>query len=405
MLKIINELALLSEGRNGICRLAFSEADLKARQYMMNIMKESGFAVRLDPIGNIIARYESGTVEEGAPAVVTGSHLDTVPEGGKYDGVLGVAVAWSAVQRLKEKQLPLSHPVEVVVFAAEESSRFNFATMGSKAMAGMANIHAWSKAKDQNGISFSDALTTAGLTLSDVPGATRSKKDIKAFVELHIEQGRILEQEHCVIGIVESIAAPTRLKITVEGTAAHAGTTPIEDRQDALVSAAMIILAVRNIAAEQSYEGTVATVGAIKASPGVINVIPGKVEMWVDIRGTRQENVIEVLQEIKDAISTIADDQDTPVSIEVISSEKPAQMDEGINELVKAVCRDLNIPYTRVDSRAGHDAMNMAHIAPTALIFLPCHEGISHNPEEFVATEHISIGIDVLTETIYRIAK
>lgn len=397
----IAELAGFSTGGPGITRLAFGDEDRRAGEYIQELMRQSGLTVRRDAFGNVIGRLE-GTVA-GAPAVATGSHLDTVPEGGRFDGVLGVVGGLAAIRRLAA-QGPLAHPLELIVFMAEESSRFGFATMGSKAMTGAVNP-SWAKAKDQAGESFPDALGRQGLDLANARAASRSRDEFKAFLELHIEQGPVLERTNNTIGIVEAIAAPTRLKIVVDGMAGHSGTTPMDDRQDALVSAAMIILAVQEIAMEQHHRGTVGTVGVIRNHPNVMNVIPGRVEMGVDIRGVDHDSIIETIQDIKDAVSTIADGQETPVAIEVVTADKPVPMNADIIQTIETVCRQLNMPYRLMNSGAGHDAMNMAAIAPTGMIFIPCRGGISHNPEEEADAADIMKGIDVLTTTIRQLTK
>lgn len=402
ILAAIDDLAHFSQGDRGVTRLAFSDEDQAARQYIERLMGEAGLTVRTDPFGNLIGRLE-GT-DPKAPAVVTGSHLDTVPEGGKYDGVLGVIGGLAAVKRLSHEG-PLTHPLEVVAFAAEESSRFSHATMGSKAMTGTANLIAWAKARDEQGISLAEALAHRGIDLGRVKEAVRSRDEIKAFLELHIEQGPVLERTGNKIGIVEAIAAPTRLKIIVEGTAGHSGATPMEARQDALVSAAMIILAVQEIALERHHQGTVGTVGVLRVHPNAMNVIPGRVEMGVDIRGVNHESIIETIQDLKDEVSSIADSQETPVAIEVTASETPVALDEELIEICEAVCRELDVPYKFMNSGAGHDAMNMAAVVPSAMILIPCRDGLSHNPEEYVDAADIMQGIDVLTEVLRRLAQ
>ena len=397
---MIEKIAQFGKSDSGINREAFSDADDQAREYIIGLMRETGLVVRIDEIGNIIGRLDS---DIDCPAVVTGSHLDTVPGGGKYDGVIGILGGLAAIKSLKDRKL--THPLELVIFAAEESSRFAFATMGSKAMAGKANLHAWRKAKDEHQVTFAQVLELRNLNIESIPKAARSKDEIKAFVELHIEQGSSLVSQGVSIGIVDVIAAPTRLKITVEGMANHSGTTPMEDRRDALVSAAMIILSIQEIGLEQSASGTVATVGALKVHPGAMNVIPGLVEMWVDIRGVNHTSVIECLQDIKDAVSTVADGQDTAVSIEMLSSEKPIVMDPMLIDVIESSCRAKGITYMKINSGAGHDAMNISYIAPSGMIFVPSQNGISHHYDEYAAVEDISTGIDVLTETLYQLAK
>jgi len=403
VLEQIEQVAHFGQDKSGITRLAFTSADHQARDYIIKLMQHNGLTVQIDAIGNIIGRFQPAGIEPAAPPVATGSHLDTVPSGGKYDGVLGIVCGLAAINRLKERS-GIKHPLEVIVFAAEESSRFNMPTIGSKAMAGLVTAATLKGIKDQDGIALAEELAASGFSTNQMSTVPRCQNSIKGFVELHIEQGQGLEQERSSIGIVDKVAAPTRLKIMVVGTAGHSGAAPIEERQDALVSAAMIILAVRNIAAEYEYQGAVATVTILKTYPGTINVISGQVEMWVDIRGTEHESIIEILQEIKDAVSSIADDYNTPIAIDVLSSEKPIILDDTINQIMEEVCCKLNQTSVRLDSRVGHDAMNIAHIAPAALLLIPCKDGISHNAYEDVAPEDIAAGIAVLTETLYELA-
>lgn len=398
----IEALAQYGKGQQGMDRQAFTEADRQAHRYVMGLMGEIGLTVREDAFGNLIGRLPGK--DPAAAAVVTGSHIDTVPEGGKYDGIVGVVGSLYALKQLKERG-PLTHPLEVIVFMAEESSRFGFATMGSKVMAGQMNLLSWSKAKDKDGVKLSEALASWGLDMDKLLSAKRAPQEMKAFVELHIEQGPVLERTGKKVGVVTAIAAPTRMKITVEGFAAHSGTTPMDERQDALVSAAQIVLAVRESAMDQVHRGTVGTVGVMKVHPGAMNVVPGMVEMWVDIRGVDHDSIIECIQDIKDQVSTIADEQETPVSIEVMSSDKPVILAEEIIDTIEDACETLHVAYQRMHSGAGHDAMNIAALTPTGMIFVPSHKGISHNPDEYTSQEDITAGVQVLTETLYQLAK
>jgi len=402
VLNVLETIAGYSRGETGITRLALAEEEIQARAYVTDIMQKMGMTIRVDAIGNIIGRLE-GTDTAAAPVIV-GSHLDSVPEGGRYDGVLGVVAGLAAIRRI-QKDGHTKHPLELIIFTAEESSRFGFATMGSKAMAGVADIKAWSKAKDPQGISFMEALSAAGFQPDKIESASRVGEPIHSFIELHIEQGPVLEDAGLAIGVVEAIAAPTRLKIKVEGTPGHSGTTPMDSREDALVTAAQIILAVREVALSRYGEGTVGTVGNIKAHPGVMNVIPGLAELWVDIRGVNHESIVETLQELKDEISIITEAEGTTVSIEVLTSDKPVTLHPTIINSLEAACKDLKAPYKRMNSGAGHDAMHMASICPTGMIFIPCARGISHNPEESAAPDDIMTGVDVLTRTMRSLAE
>jgi len=402
VMEIIERLSEFGKTERGITRLAFSDAERQAREYVQHLMRETGLDVRVDAFGNTIGRLE-GT-DKNSPAVVIGSHLDTVPQSGKYDGAVSVVAGLAAVKRLKNMG-DLKYPVELIVFVAEEPSRFGYSTMGSKAMVGRANIGAWGKARDQAGIAFTAALSEQGIDWSQIKTVARRKEEIKAFLELHIEQGSVLQRSGKNIGLVEMIAAPTQLRIVVEGTAAHSGATPMDERHDALVSAAMIVLAVQEVAMTENHRGTVGTVSVLKVLPNAINVVPGAVEMGVDIRGVNHESVIETIQEIKDAISTIADDQETPVAIEVLSSDKPVAVDSEIIRICEDACRNLKMSFRRMPSSAWHDAVNMATKVPAGIIFIPCRDGISHNPDEYAAPEHIMSGIAVLTASLYELAR
>lgn len=399
----LEALAQMSTTSDGVTRLAFTKQEQSAMNYIAREMEQLGLKVRRDAIGNLIGRME-GT-ESDLPAVAFGSHLDTVPQGGKYDGTIGVLAGLLVMKRLKKRLEPLSHPLELIVFAAEESSRFSQATLGSKAMAGLLNLHALSHSVDKSGISFLHALSESGGRFHELETCKRDAKELKAFLELHIEQGRILENYQEKIGLVEAIAAPTRLKITVEGEAAHSGATPMHERHDALVSAAMIVLAVQEIAQEQAAYGTVGTVGLLEVQPGAMNVVPGKVEMWVDFRGIDHDSIIESIQDLKDVITTIAEGQQTAITIEVISSDKPVEMDRSLRDLMEQQCRKAGLPYRSMSSGAGHDAMNMARLTKSGLIFIPCKQGISHNPEESISEEDFFIGLNILTQTIEQLAK
>ena len=301
--------------------------------------------------------------------------------------------------RLKARGLP-RRPVEVMVFRGEESARFSVHTMGSKVMAGVASVEAWRKLQDHGGTTLALALATRGLDLERIPEAARRPEEFKAFVEMHIEQGPVLEEAGIPIGVVEAIAGPVRLKISVEGTASHSGTTPIGKRRDALVSAAQVVLVVQDEAAKRAERRIVGTVGVMKVHPGAMNVVPGRVEMWVDIRGIDAEDVAATARAVREAAARIADREGTRIRLETLSTDTPVPMDSDVIRTIEAACRRAGVAYRRMPSGAGHDAMNMAKLAPAGMIFIPCRRGVSHNPDEYAAPEDILTGIDVLTETL-----
>jgi len=292
----------------------------------------------------------------------------------------------------------------MIIFRGEESSRFSVGTMGSKVMAGVASVDAWRALQDHAGTTLAQALATRGLALERLPEAARRRGELKAFVEMHIEQGPVLEAAGIPIGIVEAIAAPIRLKITVEGEAAHSGTTPMGRRHDALVTAAQVVLAVQEAAASRAERRIVGTVGAIRVHPGSINVVPGTAELWIDIRGIDAGLVAATAEAVREAADAIARREGTRITAETLSVEAPVPMDPGVVGAIEAACQRMKLAARRLPSGAGHDAMNMARLAPAGMIFIPCRGGISHNPAEHTSPEAICSGDDVLTETLRDLA-
>jgi N-carbamoyl-L-amino-acid hydrolase len=398
----IGRIGEFGRAERGYRRLAFGDQDWAAREYVAGLMREAGLAVRSDPFGNLIGRAAGRDLQ--APAVATGSHVDTVPEGGNYDGVVGTVGGLAAIRRLLARG-PLAHPLEFILFMSEESSRFGFATMGSKAMAGLANLAAWQKAKDPDGRDLPGVFRERGLDAAAIGAAARRPGELKAFVELHIEQGPVLERERLPIGIVEGIAAPTRLKVGVTGVAGHSGATPMGGRRDALVSAAKAVLAIRAAAEREASHGTVGTVGLLTVRPGAMNVIPGQVEMWVDIRGIDAASIGRAVGEVRSWLEQIAEEDHTALAVETLTADRPVPMDPGVVGAIEGACRRLGFPYRRMPSGAGHDAMNMASIAPAGMIFIPCRDGVSHNPDEYAAPEDILAGVEVLTEALHDLAR
>lgn len=398
--QVLAELGQFGLGEQGIFRPAFGDADRAARAFVVSLLQEEGLTVTQDMAGNIIGRLP-GT-DPTAPAVATGSHLDTVPGVGKFDGAAGVVAGVAAVRRLK-KYGSLRHPLEIIVFAASAASRFPLPHVGSKLMAGVGQEACLLRLQDDQDVSISQAVhqAAAGWALQPVH---RRTDELKAFIELHIEQGDILADAGVRVGIATDVAAHTHLKITVRGLPAHAGTTPMEKRRDALVSAAMLIMAVEEVAVAAERHGTVCTVGMACTRVAAVNTVPGLVEMWVNIRGTEQQQIVYALQEIKDAASTIADGQDTPVDIAVVSSDKPVRLDDAIGDLLADKCAELGVPYRRLPCLAAHDVIHMTALAPSGLLLIPSRGGLSHNPNEYSDIDDVMAGIDVLTAALASLA-
>lgn len=398
VLEQLEQVAQYSQEQAGVSRRTISKAGQQVRGFLAGLMQGSGLVVHTDAAGNLIGRWEPAGSQAALPAVMTGSQPDVIPGGN--DGILGILCSLAAVKALQERG-DSKHPLEVVVFAGEDPGRCRLTNVGSKAMAGLVSEQAWKRSTAQTGLEEAAASAPA---FEHIRAAARPKHSIKAFLALHTEQGRILEQGRVNIGIVENIAAPTRLKITVNGLAGPAGGIPLAERQDALVSAAMIVLAVRNIAAEHDYRGTVATVTTLKTYPGILAAIPAVVEMGVEINGTEHESIIAILQAIKDEVSMIADDHDTPVAIEVIASEKPLPLDPAIISAAESICHSRKLASLRLDDRIGYDVVNIAHMAPAGLILIPGGETAGPGSRR-AAQAAISAGVDVLTALLYQLAK
>ncbi|GHV53809.1 putative hydrolase [Deltaproteobacteria bacterium] len=387
---------------NGSNRLAFSDEDMAARAYFKSLMQDAGLAVREDAFGNIIGRLE-GT-DASLPAVATGSHIDTVPNGGHFDGMAGSVASLLALKRIKSRGAA-RHPLELIIFQMEESSRFSQATFGSKVMVGKANLDIAGKAVDKKGISLPEAMKARGYDFSQLPGAIRKKGEIACFLELHIEQSPTLEEENLPVGIVTAIAAPIRTHVLIEGKAGHSGGTAMNNRRDALVSAAEMVLAVRRVGNAFARREIVATVGNMTVSPGAMNVVPGGAELWIDLRGTNRAVMDEAQSALVKAAQAIEAAYGTPVRANVLGADNPVLMTPDIIRLIGEVSREKNIPSMPIVSGAGHDAMNMALIADVGMIFIRCKDGLSHNPAEFAAMDDIMAGADVLTETLHRLAR
>jgi len=391
--------------RGGVTRLVFSIKELRSRQVLIHLMRQAGLKIHIDGIGNIFGRLEGSHAK--APAVLAGSHLDTVIHGGKYDGPVGVIGALEAIRTVSENKIPIRSPLEVVCFVGEESSRFGFSTLGSSLVAGEVHAKDLTNAVDAQGTKLADVLQSLGITRKNLHGLAREPKTLKAYFELHIEQGPILEAIGKRIGLVTSIAAPSRFRITFTGQADHSGTTPMEMRKDALVAAAHLIEFVERTCRKFSSMAkgrVVGTVGAMKIEPGVINAVPGRTELLVDIRAITAPAKNRVARMVKAQAQRIADERKIGVEVRTIREEDPVPLDKRLLRLNRQICDAKDLVYEIMPSGAGHDAMQMAKITPTAMIFIPSQRGISHNPLEWTAPDDIGLGTQLLMETMIRVA-
>jgi len=402
----LNAIGRIGIGSRGaVTRLVFSVKELRSRQVLIHLMRQAGLAIHIDGIGNIFGRLEGS--DPKAPAVLAGSHLDTVIHGGKYDGPVGVIGALEAIRTISENKIAIRSPLEVVCFVGEESSRFGFSTLGSSLVAGEVHAKDLANAVDAQGTKLADVLSSLGIAPKKLRGLTRDPKTLKAYLELHIEQGPILEAIGKRIGLVTSIAAPSRFRIIFTGQADHSGTTPMEMRKDALVAAAQLIAFIERTCrtfSSMAKGRVVGTVGAIKIEPGVINAVPGRAELLVDIRGITAQSKGRVAQMVRKEAQNIARRRAIGVEVLTIREEDPVPLDKRLLRVTKEICDAKKLVYEIMPSGAGHDAMQMAKITPAGMIFIPSQRGISHNPLEWTNPDDIGLGTQLLMETMIRAA-
>ena len=401
----LNAIGRIGIGDHGsVTRLVFSIKELRSRQVLIHLMRQAGLKIHVDAIGNIFGRLDGA--DPKAPALLAGSHLDTVIHGGKYDGPVGVIGALEAVRTIRENKITLRAPLEVVCFIGEESSRFGFSTLGSSLVAGEVHPKDLTNAVDAQGTKLADVLSSLGISPRNLSRLARDPKSMKAYLELHIEQGPILEAKAKRIGLVTSIAAPSRFKVIFTGQADHSGTTPMEMRKDALVAAAQLIEYVEKICRKFSSmeKGrVVGTVGAMKIEPGVINAVPGRAELSIDIRSTSAQAKDKVARLVKQRGAAIALDRCIAIEVLNIRAEEPVPLDKRLLRITRQLCDEKAIDYEIIPSGAGHDAMQMAKITPAGMIFIPSRRGISHNPLEWTDPDDIALGAQLLMETMIRV--
>jgi allantoate deiminase len=391
--KQINDLSeFTSTPGEGTTRLTYSKEDLLTRNYIKNKMMEYGLTVQEDGFGNIFGKLE-GTLKD-APSVLLGSHFDSVPNGGAYDGPAGVIVALEVAALFAENQLTPKYPLEIVALIEEEGARFGGGLMGSRGIVGTLSEESFKNLKDKDGITTIEAMSKVGLDFS-LP-KRRNPNSIKAFLELHIEQGPILEEKNIPIGVVEAIVGLTQFEVTIEGKAGHAGTTPMDRRTDALVAAAQIISQLPSFAIEEG-EGTVITTGRLDVLPNGANVIPNKVVFSVDIRSSKEEHINNVIRRMKELIESYQV-QGIHTTAEQLLYMPPKILSNEIKDLLKDKSLDLEIPYCSIDSGAGHDAMVFSDVTDVGMLFVPSKAGLSHCPEEWSDARHLANGVQIFYE-------
>ncbi len=396
VMTVLDELGIIGKTSDGgVGRVAFSEADIEGRAFFMKRMEEAGLAVRTDAAGNIIGRRE-GSVEGLAPIVI-GSHLDSVPNGGRYDGAIGAVAGLECAAVLKETSLVLRHPLEVVIFTDEEGG-----LIGSKAWVGELEAKTLD-VMSQSGLSVREGIVAVGGDPSRLAEAARGKGDIAAYLEIHIEQGSVLEDKEIPIGVVEGIVGIARWEVTIDGFANHAGTTPMNQRRDALLAAANLIAAVNRVVTSRPGR-QVGTVGRIRVEPGAVNVIPGRAEMSLELRDLDAEKIRSLFERIREEAGSIAARTGTKIGFAAIEERTlPALTDERMRAVIEESAEELGLASLRMPSGAGHDAQSVARIAPIGMIFIPSEGGISHSPLEFSRPEDVQNGVSVLLRTLFKV--
>jgi ureidoglycolate amidohydrolase len=402
LLSELETLAAITDAEPpAVTRIVFTPADLKARAWMIARCEEAGLAVRQDTIGNIFGRWNGA--DPKAPAVGTGSHIDAIPNAGKYDGVVGVLGGLEAIRALQRSGFRSKNSIELLVFATEEPTRFGIGCLGSRLLSGTLSAEAAAKLKDRDGESVDDVRRKAGFrgNLQDVK---LPKGYYKRFVELHIEQGPLLERAKISLGIVKSIAAPASLRISIEGAGGHAGGVLMPDRKDALCAAAELILATEHAALTSGAVDTVATVGVCDVFPGAVNSIPSRVRITLDVRDTDLARRDGAMQTIERAVKDISSKRQVSIQSEVLNVDAPADCAPEVRGALAESCREHGFPFLEMVSRAYHDSLFMSRIAPTGMVFIPCRNGYSHRPDEYAAPEDIARGVLVLAGALARLS-
>jgi N-carbamoyl-L-amino-acid hydrolase len=394
-LEELGEIGKTPEG--GVWRSSFSEADMEARRWYLTRIEAAGLQQWTDAAGNIYAR-----VGDGSPAVVAGSHLDSVPNGGRFDGALGVMAAFECLRTVKEQGVRTKLPIEAVAFTDEEGRFGGF--VGSFAVIGTLTYDDILRRRDLRGLPLADAMRHVGLDPTKIGAARREPRDVKAYVELHIEQGPMLESLNVPIGVVQGIVAGSRTWITFRGRADHAGTTPMAMRKDALLGAAEFSLRVRDMVLSEGSSSTVGTVGVLEIKPGASNIVPEAAFLTLDLRDIAWDALQRLLDRVRILAHEVAEKWGLEVTVERMRISEPAQMSPHLQAVIDEVARDLGHKTHWMNSGAGHDAQVMAKITDAGMIFVPSRHGRSHSPAEFTDWDQIENGANVLLNTLLRLA-
>ena len=398
LLSEIDELASFSDAESpAVTRIVFTPTDLKARAWMKARCEEAGLTMRQDAVGNSFARWNGS--DPAAPVVGTGSHIDAIPNAGKYDGVVGVLGGLEAIRALRQSGFRPKHSIELLIFTSEEPTRFGIGCLGSRLLSGTLSPDAARKLTDNDGASLDEVRRRAGFE-GELEQVKLPSTYYKAFLELHIEQGPLLERQQIPLGMVTKIAAPASLRVLIDGSGGHAGAVLMPERRDALCAAAELILAVESAARTSGAIDTVATVGICEVFPGAVNSIPSRVRLGVDVRDTNLQRRDVAMRTIEAACHTISAKRQVSIHSELLNTDAPEDCAPAIVEALSQSCRKHELNFLPMVSRAYHDSLFIARIAPVAMLFIPCRNGYSHRPDEYAAPEDIARGTLVLAETL-----
>jgi hydantoinase/carbamoylase family amidase len=380
-----------------VTRVVFSKEDMRARAWFKDRCIEAGLVLREDAAGNAFARWIGSRPD--LPAAATGSHIDAIPHAGKFDGVVGVLGGLEAIRALQRSGFQPVRSIELIQFTSEEPTRFGVGCIGSRLLSGTLSVDADHLLHDEAGETLQTVRNRAGFH-GDLASVCLPQGFYSAFLELHIEQGPILEREQLPIGIVTKIAAPASFRLIVAGQGGHAGGVLMPDRHDALCAASEIILSVERLARGSGSVDTVGTVGICEVHPAAINSVPSLVKLGIDVRDTDGDRLDRVLLAIQNAVEEIAQRRAVAVQTEMLNRDRPASASAGLIEAIAAACRQQAVPSREIVSRAYHDSLFMARIAPMAMIFIPCRDGVSHRPDEYAKLDDIVTGIKILARSL-----
>jgi len=386
----------------GLTRFSLTEEDRGARNYLKKELQKLDIEIYEDAAGSLVARRD-GTVKD-APVVMIGSHFDSVKNGGHFDGPAGVIMALEILRVMEENDVKTKYPIEFVAMIEEEGGRFGGGVFGSRAMTGQVDYQELLDFKDADGISMAEAFEDFGFDPKKIEEAKRDPEELKAFIELHIEQGPVLENEEKDVGIVDFIVGINQIRVKIEGRADHAGTTPMDMRKDALSSAAEVISEIKNFAIEAGH-GTVATVGNLNVKPGAANIVPAEVEFSVDIRSKKLNCIEEVKDKIDQALAAIKAEYAVDYSVQDMLMIEPVELSQEIFNIFKEESKRIGLNSKEMISGAGHDAMIMAAITDVGLIFVPSKNGRSHTPEEWTDYADLQKGIELIYHTVLKVGE